>query len=353
MKIVVSTLSYTHFPYMSFLYELAGDWAREHTGDTVYILIKKEGKEQNRSEASDVPNVRVIEVEPPTFFTGSYNYKIKKELKKIEPDRVLSILPLKDMDGTDYLWIASPLEQLMEGEESDRKNIEKGIASGGTILVFSEAEKQWLVNTIKVDVSRIRVVYGYPQARDTVLTFEEKTMVKEEYTDGNEFFLCKPVNDGEMLREILKGFSRFKSWQKSHMKMVLIDEGEKGVNLSGLLANYRLHNDVVVVKKSDGNNLGKLIGAAYAVLIPGKHAPSASFMYHAFSLEVPVITPDGSACTDVVGNAVLTYNDNVKEDLTRVMLNVFRDEKERSNYIKKGKEVLEQYDRTAHFHPFQ
>ena len=61
------------------------------------------------------------------------------------------------------------------------------------------------------------------------ISFEKREKVKEEYADGNEFFLhAGNINEDKNLMNLLKAFSAFKKRQRSNMQLLII--GKSGNN---------------------------------------------------------------------------------------------------------------------------
>ena len=67
-----------------------------------------------------------------------------------------------------YIWIASPLELMMKEAAHTRNQAEyfsklqKEVASAGSIVVFTIAEKMWLIDKLKIQEEKIKLVYKRP-----------------------------------------------------------------------------------------------------------------------------------------------------------------------------------------------
>lgn len=351
MRIVVNTISDPVYPFTPFLAGWVDEWKKCNPEHEIIVLTREDER------LSPVTDIDIVSVKAPSsFLSASFKQRIKKELKRLQPDRFFSVMPLSGMEG--YIWIASPLELMMK-EAAHAHNqaeyvskLQKEVTSAGSIVLFTIAETMWLIDKLKIQEEKIKLVYKSPATLLSPAGWEERESVKEQYADGNEYFLCHPTKSVEVLTWVLKAFSGFKKWQRSNMKLLVSAETELHEAVKNLLEHYRFHDDVVVTE-AENDIYYKLLRSAYAVLLPERFFPATDLMYAAFSCEVPVLTAGASACADVSEGASLNFVYENKEDLTRVMLEIFRDEQLRGQLVSKGKQILAVQLELPATHPFQ
>lgn len=316
------------------------------------VVLKSVSEETEKNVTTETINLKTSSsrIAIPTL------YKVKRALKRIEPDIVLSVMPLPGVEN--YYLLASPLERAIhlfskEGSMNRELNsLKKGMATARSVIVFTEEEKVWLTDKLNISKEKICVWKGGRSVSLQAAAWEEREKIKEKFTGSNEYFFCERTDDAKVLTEVLKGYSGFKKWQKSNMKLLLRVNSHSRKIVEGLLKNYRFQEEVTLTDLSEEEYFTVLRGA-YAILLPEKYYPASGMMFTAFSAEVPVIAAKGSACTDIAAGVVKQFAYQNKEDLARVLLELFRDERERGVLIKEGRLLAEQYFQQNKVNGFQ
>ncbi|MDB5198586.1 MAG: glycosyltransferase family 4 protein [Chitinophagaceae bacterium] len=213
------------------------------------------------------------------------------------------------------------------------------------VIVTASAFSKKEITRYKIDENKIDVVYKgvneiYP------IAFEEKEKIKEEYANGNEYFLCWGSIQPDNLLNLLKAFSVFKKMQKSGMQLLIAPQ-ETGKEFLETLRLYKFKSEVKIVE----NNTGKLAGitaAAYAFVYSVTNADYSKVL-EAMSCNVPVITGNEKVIPEICGGAALYFDNNNYKDIADKMMLIFKDENVRQQLIEKGKEQVKKYtwDNTA------
>ena len=96
------------------------------------------------------------------------------------------------------------------------------IRKAAHIITVSDYSKQDILRHYPEASGKISVIYNTADPDFKPLEWEEKEKVKEEWTNGHDFFLyAGAIHPRKNLLNLLKGFSWFKHRHKSGMKLVL------------------------------------------------------------------------------------------------------------------------------------
>ncbi len=173
--------------------------------------------------------------------------------------------------------------------------------------------------------------------------WSEKLSVKEKYADGREFFLCfKEIGPTTNWEEILKAFSVFKKWQQSSFKLVIAGEIESGFKeqFAEKLGSYKYRADVRVLdqKKDD---VDTILPTAFGCICADPDYTGISLL-SCFKAGVPAINSAVELFDDEASGAFLP-SIPAADELSRQLINLYRDEQLREMLMEKGKEMLERY----------
>lgn len=96
-------------------------------------------------------------------------------------------------------------------------------------------------------------------------SWEQSLEIKEKYAEGNDYFLLNSLGqDVNYTITILKGFSIFKKWQNSAMKIIILTDDINA--LQDAVANYKYREDVSIVNQPGVEEKAALLGAAYTAI---------------------------------------------------------------------------------------
>jgi glycosyltransferase involved in cell wall biosynthesis len=214
-----------------------------------------------------------------------------------------------------------------------------------SIVTVSEFSKRDIVLQYKILPDKIDVVPNAAKEIFHPLANTEKQAVKNVYTEGKEYFIyAGAIHPRKNLKNLLKAFSIFKKRQKSNWKLVLAGRlAWKSKNFVESLKTYKYREDVILTGYIEEEKLVKIIGSAYALIYPSLWEGFGVPVLEAIHCNVPVITSENSAMQEIAGEAALYANPADHNDIAEKMMLLYKDENLRSQLIKNGETVKEQY----------
>ena len=284
-------------------------------------------------------------------------YRLPVLLKKYRPDVLVNIngsccmrtnipqlLMLGDQCILQLKTHKHHVNFLLGYKKRSRSNLVASLQKAGVVTVVSSSAKKELVRLFGTSPEKIFITAIPSQEYYTPLSWEEKELVKAEFTNGKEYFLYHgPIHPGQNILNLLKGFSLFKKRQQSNMQLVLAgkinwpDDGfEKKLN------SYKFRSAVVLQPSLTQEIMVKLTGAAYALINPANEKGFHRPQLQAMGCGVPVI----SAAVDAEpgDDAVLKIPGESPAEIASQMMLLYKDEHLRNQLIAKGNDEKEKYD---------
>ena len=109
---------------------------------------------------------------------------------------------------------------------------------------------------------------------------------------------------------------------------------------------YKYRNEVSLLMDLPEAELALITAASYAFIYPAVYEDTTLLHLRAMQCEVPVITTNTKAISDIAGDAALYANPADFEDLADKMMLLFKDENKRSELINHGKLIIEKINKT-------
>lgn len=209
-----------------------------------------------------------------------------------------------------------------------------------TVVTVSDFTRSDILEKYPVSAEKIKVVKGAARNIFTPISWQEKEEVKQNYSDGTEYFLFTGgIHPRKNLLNLLKAFSLFKKWQHSNMKLLVV--GRLAWNYDDVLEKlktYKYRKDVVLLDYQPDEQLARITAAAYALVYPSYFEGFGLPLLEAMQSGVPVITSNTSSMPEVGGNAALYADPTDPDAIAKHMLHIYRDESLRSRLVEAGKE---------------
>jgi len=179
-------------------------------------------------------NVHAVIVSPPArhpiLWKYWYDVKLPFVLKKIKADVFVS------PDG--YCSLTAKVPQCMVVQDLGflhqpdaykkwhaaylKRYTPKFLKKAKRIVTVSQFSKNDIIKQYGTEPAKIDVVYNGVQEIFRPLSFDEKTVVQEKFTEGREFFIyIGAIQPLKNLINLLKAFSGFKKRLQSNMKLVI------------------------------------------------------------------------------------------------------------------------------------
>lgn len=200
-----------------------------------------------------------------------YKFTLSGIVKKLNIGKVIYInaLPVKKMSIPQFAFITSVDFISIQQNAYDKylkNNIEKSATVANKIITYSNYAAEQLKSVLKDNTaSKIEVMYGAADYQFMEKSFNEKEIRKDILTNSDDYFLVKISGDEEQFVSVLKGFTLFKNWQKSSMKLVITGL-ESGVNnsLKRKYLSYKYKEDVVLLEDEHVDIYPEILSASYA-----------------------------------------------------------------------------------------
>ena len=206
--------------------------------------------------------------------------------------------------------------------------------------------------------AREDILAHYPQARGKVqvvpnaadpayqpLSWQEKDRVRDQYTDGREYFLYTgSIHPRKNLINLLKAFSIFKKRQRTGMKLVLAGRlAWQHEAFTDALARYKFRDDVILTGYVPADAHRELVAAAYALVYPSLWEGFGIPLLEAMQSGVPVLCSQSGALPETAADAGLYFDPTQPEDIARQLSRMYIDETERARLIERGRERAQMF----------
>lgn len=304
------------------------------------------------------PNVTPLVVSPaarhPLLFKYWYDIKAPLALKRYKPDvwvqpygfcslstTIPQLLVVHDLSFLHHPGFISWQQRLFYKTFTGRF-----LRKATRVATVSDYSKQDIIKHYKVPAEMIGIVYNAAGEQFRPIEWQEKQLVKEQYTGGTEYFLCTGgIHPRKNLMNLLKAFSLFKKWQHSNMKLVVAGRlAWQYDDILEKLKTYKYRQDVIRTGYLPDNELAKLTAAAYAAVYPSFFEGFGVPIIEAMRSGVPVITSNTSSMPETGGEAALYADPNDPDAIAKHMLSLYRDETFRSRLIDTGLERATQFN---------
>ena len=232
-----------------------------------------------------------------------------------------------------------------------KKYTPKFLEKAKTIATVSGFSKKDILANYKIEPGKIDVVFSAVRDIFHPANEEEKTAVKNKYTEGKEYFLyAGAIHPRKNLMNLLKAFSVFKKRQQTNMKLILTGRlAWKYGSFTESMKTYKYRTDVVMTGYVQEEELVKITGAAYGSIYPSLLEGFGVPVLEAMQCDVPVITSAHSAMQEIAKDAALYADPTSYADIADKMMLLYKDENLRKQLIEKGRQITRQYswDKTA------
>jgi len=327
--------------------------AIENSGHSfVFISEKKDGH-----TTTDLQNTSFQIVEQksasPLLWKLWYNYKLPALLRKIKADvlinadgvcslltKVPQYVLVNELVSQQQSWYPKKYKRFMLANQ--RAFFQKA----AHVFAASDVLRQQIIQQYKIENTKTSMLYPFTDERYQPVEWIEKEQVKEQYTQGKDYFLCiGPLQQRSNLINLLKAFSFFKRRQKSNMQLVIAVEHlghDDGFIAS--LETYKYRKEVVLIENIAVQELCKITAASYAFVSPSWQENNFSNALNALQCSVPVILGDNETNRELFADAALYADPSSFEDIADKMMLLFKDETRRNQYIEKGLLRSQEFD---------
>ena len=214
------------------------------------------------------------------------------------------------------------------------------------LVTPSVASKKYLAAEYGIAEAKTEVISAGAETAFKSLSFEEKQTVKEEYTDGKEYFIhTGAIREESNIILLLKAFSFFKKRQKSSMKMVLAGNvAAEYKKFEEKLNAYKYREDVLLLENLEPAALQRLTAGAFALLSADAEHTMGLQLLNAMKSGTPVITLTSGLVKEITGENALYSASADHEAIAGKMMLLYKDEALQQQLSASGRQVAANYD---------
>jgi hypothetical protein len=176
-----------------------------------------------------------------------------------------------------------------------------------------------------------------PSSEIYPIDYNLQQMYKGTHAGGTEYFLSV-AQENESSIELLQGFSLFKKWQHSNMKLLLVPaNGLRRSFLEEKLRTYKYRADVVVLPAGlTVHNWYQLLSSAYATVLLDHRPASYLVALEAAKAGVSVIASAAFASKMQMQEMATTYTEATPTGIAEALLLVYKNEKIKGERTQNG-----------------
>lgn len=306
---------------------------KQHPEHIFYIITDKKSAHQS----SMYSNTKTIAIKPVSknllLKRIWWDMKLPSALKKVKAALFISF------HNTCSSTVSIPQYMFIQDIEKTKK---VHIKKARLLLATDNSTKKELIAKYGVPEQKITVVYPSANKMFGPINEEEKSIIKNKYSEGKEFFLFNSIfSRQEDFIDLLKSFSHFKKRQQSNFKLLLTAPINSFFEKS--LAGYKYRGDVKFVDLNDKKQQVLITASAYAVVLPFNTNDNIIAVLNAMRSGVPVIAVKSAVMNEIAEDAVLYTQTGAPKDIGEKMMQIYTDESFRFKLIEKGKLVTATY----------
>ena len=329
-----------------FTFEITKRMVEQHPEIEFHFLFDRKFDEQFIFGKNVVPHVILPPARHPLLWYIWFEWVVPTVLNRIKPDLFLS------MDG--YLSLASKVPSHLTIHDLAFEHFPKAIPfsvekyykhfvpkyahHAHQIATVSNFSKQDIVQQYNIDETKIDVVYNAASQYFQSINAFEKQKIKEEFSDGKDFFICvSSIHPRKNIVNLLLAFDKFKKCDDNNIQLILVGDFMFGKNeVLQTLENLQHKNSIILTGNLSHEKISKLqasaIGTLYVSLFEGFGIPIIESM----QCGVPVITSDCSSMPEVAADAALLVNPKEINLIAEAILKLSKNELLRQTLIAKG-----------------
>jgi glycosyltransferase involved in cell wall biosynthesis len=216
-----------------------------------------------------------------------------------------------------------------------RKFTPKFIKKAKKIIAVSTYTKQDVIDTYGTASDKIEIIYNGAHDVYKPLTYEEKNIVKEKFTNGCDYFVyAGSLHPRKNIVNLLKAFAQFKKFTNSKMKLLLVGRlAWLTKEIEATLEQHPYKNEIIRIEYMDATDLSQVIGAAYAMVYVSIFEGFGIPILEAMKCNVPIITSNCTSMPEVGGDAAILIDPLHVSEIADAMKKIYNDENFRNKLI--------------------
>ncbi len=196
------------------------------------------------------------------------------------------------------------------------------------VVTVSEFSAQDISTRYGIRRERISVACNGAHEAYHPLTYEAREAAKERWAGGPEYFVfAGALHPRKNVAALLQAFVKFKRWQRSDMKLVIVGRmAWKYTGLEHLAATMPFKEDVVWTGYRGAEELSDIIGGAYALVYPSLFEGFGIPILEALACGVPGVVSNTSSMPEVAGLTAILCDPTDPESISAGMQTIYKDE---------------------------
>ena len=330
-----------------------------HPEHQFYFLFDREYDDSFVFSENVTPIVAHPQARHPYLWYLFFEYGIPLKIKRIKPDFFLSTdgwIPTRlDIPSVNVIHDLNFLHHPEFVPPVVRRYYDrffpKFARNATRLATVSQFSRDDIHQSYQVPVENIDVVYNGANTAYRPYSEEEQATVKQQYTDGRDFFLFVGlIHKRKNLDNVFRAFDQFKENTNSPMKLVVVgDKKWWAGEIEDTYLAMRHREDVVMLGRRQIDELSALTAAATAMVYASLFEGFGQPIVDAFNAHTAVITSNISSMPEIAGDAAILVNPYNVAEIANAMEQLYINPQLRNTLIEKGKarKGLYTWDRTA------
>ena len=329
-----------------FTYETARRIVKAHPEHTFYLLFDRPPSPEFIFADNAIPVVLLPPARHPILWWMFFELSVSSFLKRykidlfLSPDgfiplhsRVPSLAVIHDINFEHADGNLRPSHQRYMTHFFPRFALR-----ASRIATVSEYSKQDIASTYNIDSKKIDVVYDGAHDGYRPHTEEEKTAIRQRFTDGKPYLIfISTILKRKNLANLLLAFEQVKRTDTTGLKLIVV--GNKvwwQDELAKAYDNMNHKEDVIMPGHIEPNELAALLSGAVALVYPSYFEGFGIPILEAMYAETAVIASRTTSMPEVGGDAVL-YIDPANPDDIAHAIRQLNEPRLRDELIAKGR----------------
>ncbi len=295
-------------------------------------------------------NVHPIVVGPPArhpvLWYVWFELSLPSVLRKIAPDLFLSpdgFLSLNtDVRSLpvihDLNFVHNPKDLAASHTWFYNRYFQKYARKAYRIATVSEFSKADIATQYGIDELKIDVVYNGVSDRFKPSNEDEKSAVRNRWTNGKPYFIyVGAIHQRKNIERMFAAYDRFRARSGTDMNFILVGNRKWWTaEMQAALDDMKFRSEVIFTGRVSESDLQGLLGAALASVYVSTFEGFGIPIIEAFQAQVPVITSNLTSMPEVAGNAALLVQPYNVEEIADAMFRLWSEDDLRSDLIQKG-----------------
>ncbi|MCQ2608261.1 MAG: glycosyltransferase family 4 protein [Bacteroidales bacterium] len=342
-----------------FTYETVKRMCQNHPEHQFYLLFDRMYDKSFVFSENVKPIIVPFQARHPFLWWFWFHSQLPRVIKALQPDVFVSTdgysivegdVPIVDViHDLNFEHFPEHLPYLVR--KYYRKYFPMYAQKATRVATVSEYSKQDIHSLYHVPLESIDVVYNGVSSSFQPLIETEKTLIKQKYTEGKNYFVyAGTLHPRKNIENLFKAFAVFKSRTQSDMKLVIV--GEAMFLSKTIQQEYDKHqykNDIVFTGRVSDKDLNYLLGASYAMTYVPFFEGFGIPILEAFACGVPVITSNCTSMPEVAGEAALLCEPHEVDSIANALVEIYSKPDVYAKLLENSKLQLEKFswDKTA------